>query len=115
MRSAPRSAVSNSSTSRSPSTASNSKKPSRSRIRCRASPAHNLGRVIDSHTHLFLCEKPTVELLEAAAAAGVNRMLNVGLDETTNAQVIAQAEQNEAVFASVGRHPNDAGGFDDEA
>jgi TatD DNase family protein len=71
--------------------------------------------VIDSHTHLFLCEKPTAELLEAAAAAGVRRMLNVGLDETTNAQVVAQAGANEPVFASVGRHPNDAGGFDDTA
>ena len=28
------------------------------------------GRVIDSHTHLFLCEKPTVELLEAATRRG---------------------------------------------
>ena len=71
--------------------------------------------MIDSHTHLFLCEKPTVELLEAADAAGVRRMLNVGLDETTNAQVIAQAEANEAVFAAVGRHPNDATGFDEAA
>jgi TatD DNase family protein len=71
--------------------------------------------MIDSHTHLFICEKPTVELLEAAAAAGVERMLNVGLDETTNATVIAQAEANEPVFASVGRHPNDATGFDDAA
>jgi TatD DNase family protein len=71
--------------------------------------------VIDSHTHLFICEKPTAELLEAAAAAGVERMLNVGLDETTNAQVIAQAEANEPVFASVGRHPNDATGFDEKA
>jgi len=71
--------------------------------------------VIDSHTHLFLCEKPTAELLEAAAAAGVKRMLNVGLDEATNATVIAQAEANESVFASVGRHPNSAAGFDDAA
>ena len=71
--------------------------------------------MIDSHTHLFICEKPTVELLEAAAAAAVERMLNVGLDETTNAQVIAQAEANEPVFASVGRHPNDATGFDEKA
>jgi TatD DNase family protein len=71
--------------------------------------------VIDSHTHLFLCEKPTAELLEAAAAAGVKRMLNVGLDETTNAEVVAVTETNEAVFAAVGRHPNDAGGFDDAA
>ncbi|HVW45591.1 MAG TPA: TatD family hydrolase [Solirubrobacterales bacterium] len=71
--------------------------------------------MIDSHTHLFLCEKPTAELLEAAAAAGVERMLNVGLDETTNAQAIAQAEANEPVFAAIGRHPNSAAGFDDKA
>ncbi len=71
--------------------------------------------MVDSHTHLFLCEKPTVELLEAAAAAGVRRMLNVGLDETTNAEVVAVAEAQEPVFASVGRHPNDATGFDDKA
>jgi TatD DNase family protein len=71
--------------------------------------------MIDSHTHLLLCEKPTAELLEAAAAAGVKRMLNVGLDEESNAQVIAQAEANEPVFAAVGRHPNSAGGFDDAA
>jgi TatD DNase family protein len=71
--------------------------------------------VIDSHTHLFLCEKPTAELLEAAAAAGVKRMLNVGLDETTNAEVVRVAEAQRAVFASIGRHPNDAGGFDEKA
>jgi TatD DNase family protein len=71
--------------------------------------------MIDSHTHLYLCEKPTVELLAAAAGAGVKRMLNVGLDEETNATVIAQAEANEAVFAAVGRHPNSAAEFDDKA
>jgi TatD DNase family protein len=71
--------------------------------------------VIDSHTHLFLCEKPVAELLEAAAAAGVKRMLNVGLDEMTNQEVVAVTEMEPAVFASVGRHPNDATGFDDAA
>ncbi len=71
--------------------------------------------MIDSHTHLFLCEGSEDELLDAAAAAGVERMLNVGLAEETNAGVIAAAERHPAVFASVGRHPNDAGGFDDAA
>lgn len=71
--------------------------------------------MIDSHTHLFLCEKPVAEVLEAAAAAGVRRMLNVGLDEMTNQEVVAVTEVEEAVFASVGRHPNDATGFDDAA
>lgn len=68
--------------------------------------------MIDSHAHLFLCEKPIAELLDAAAAAGVDRMLNVGLDEMTNAEVVAVTETDEAVFAAVGRHPNDATGFD---
>jgi TatD DNase family protein len=67
--------------------------------------------VIDSHTHLFLCGEGEDELLEAAAAAGVERMLNIGLDEGTNAGVVAAAERHPAVFASVGRHPNDAEGF----
>jgi TatD DNase family protein len=71
--------------------------------------------VIDSHTHLFLCEKPEAELLSAAAAAGVSRMLNIGLGAETNGGAIASAERNEAVFASVGRHPNDATGFDESA
>jgi TatD DNase family protein len=71
--------------------------------------------MIDSHTHLFLCEKEEGELLAAAAAAGVSRMLNIGLGEESNPGVIACAERNEAVFASVGRHPNDAAGFDDGA
>lgn len=71
--------------------------------------------MIDSHTHLFLCEKPEAELIAAAAEAGVERMLNIGLGEETNAGAIASAERNEAVFATVGRHPNDATGFDDGA
>jgi TatD DNase family protein len=71
--------------------------------------------VIDSHTHLFLCEGSEDELLEAAATAGVELMLNVGLDEETNAGVVGAAERNASVFAAVGRHPNDAEGFDDAA
>ncbi len=69
--------------------------------------------MIDSHTHLFLCERPEDELVEAALAAGVNRMLNVGLGDGQNEAAIAAAERHEAVFASVGRHPTEATGFDD--
>jgi TatD DNase family protein len=71
--------------------------------------------VIDSHTHLFLCDGDEAELVAAASAAGVGRMLNIGLGEDSNATVIAQAERHKAVYASVGRHPNDADGFDDPA
>lgn len=69
--------------------------------------------MIDSHTHLFLCERPEAELVAEALAAGVQRMLNVGLGGPENVAVIGAAERHEAVFASVGRHPIDAAGFDD--
>jgi TatD DNase family protein len=71
--------------------------------------------MIDSHTHLFLCEGEESELVAAALAAGVGRMLNVGLDEETNGQAIAAAERHPEVYATAGRHPTSATGFDEEA
>jgi TatD DNase family protein len=68
--------------------------------------------MIDSHTHLFLCEPPEDELLAAAREAGLGRMLNVGLGADTNATAIAAAERHEEVFATVGCHPTAAGEFD---
>ena len=70
--------------------------------------------MIDSHTHLMLCEEGDFELVVAAAAVGVNRMLTVGMDEVTNAAALGSTVRHEAVFASVGRHPNQASGFDEE-
>jgi TatD DNase family protein len=69
--------------------------------------------VIDSHTHLFLCEGPEEELVGAAAEAGVDRMLNVGLDAETNETALATAVRREAVFATAGCHPTSAAFFDD--
>lgn len=71
--------------------------------------------MIDSHTHLFLCEGSEAELLAAATEAGVGRMLSVGIEEASNAETIAAAQRNPGVFAAVGRHPNEASGFDDAA
>ena len=70
--------------------------------------------MIDSHTHLFLCERPEEELLAAAAEAGVSRMLNVGLDGDSNEVALAAAERNEGVFATAGCHPTTAAGYDDD-
>jgi TatD DNase family protein len=71
--------------------------------------------VVDTHAHLGLCEPSEDELVATARAAGVDRILTVGLDEARNAEAIAHAEAREEVFASVGRHPNSAAGFDDDA
>jgi TatD DNase family protein len=72
------------------------------------------GSVIDSHTHLLLAEGTDACLVAAAHEAGVDRMLTVGMDAESNTAAIAAAERHEAVFAAVGRHPNEATGFDDE-
>jgi TatD DNase family protein len=71
--------------------------------------------MVDTHCHLELCEPPAAELVAAARHAGVRRMLAVGLDEPTNAEVLALAAEHPEVRACVGRHPNSAAGFDDEA
>jgi TatD DNase family protein len=69
--------------------------------------------VIDSHTHLDLCEPPDAELVAAADAAGVRRILTVGIDSASCRAALAAAEAFPQVYAAVGRHPNAAKGFDD--
>ena len=69
--------------------------------------------MIDSHTHLDLCEPPNTELVAAAAAAGVTRILTVGTDGASWRAALAAAEDFPQVYAAVGRHPNSRTGFDD--
>jgi TatD DNase family protein len=69
--------------------------------------------VIDSHTHLHLCEPSPAELVAAAAAVGVTRMLTVGIDGASCRAALATAEDFPQVYAAIGRHPNAAKGFDD--
>jgi TatD DNase family protein len=71
--------------------------------------------MIDTHCHLGLCEPPDDELVGAARNAGVRRILTVGIDEASSRDAIGAAEAFDEVFASVGRHPNGTGGFDDSA
>jgi TatD DNase family protein len=69
--------------------------------------------LIDSHTHLHLCAPPTAELVAAAEAAGVTRMVTVGTDGASCRAALAAAEDFPQVYAAIGRHPNSATGFDD--
>jgi TatD DNase family protein len=69
--------------------------------------------VIDSHTHLDSCEPPNAELVAAAVDAGVNRILTVGMDGASCRSALAAAEAFRQVYAAIGRHPNNATGFDD--
>lgn len=69
--------------------------------------------MIDSHTHLDLCEPSDAELVEAADATGVTRILTIGIDGASCRAALAAAEAFPQVYAGVGRHPNAAKGFDD--
>jgi TatD DNase family protein len=69
--------------------------------------------VIDSHTHLDMCEADDAELVAEAGAAGVGLMLTVGIDSASCRAALAAAEAFPQVYAAVGRHPNEARGFDD--
>jgi TatD DNase family protein len=69
--------------------------------------------VIDSHTHLDACKPPNEELVAAAAAQGVTRMLTVGTDRASNRSALQAAEAFPQVRAAIGHHPNNATGFDD--
>ncbi len=69
--------------------------------------------MIDSHTHLELCEPPDAELVAAAAEVGVSRIVTVGTDGASCRAALAAAEDFPQVYAAIGRHPNSATGFDD--
>ncbi|MHB1469613.1 MAG: TatD family hydrolase [Solirubrobacteraceae bacterium] len=69
--------------------------------------------MIDSHTHLHLCEGTEAELVAEAVQARVRKLLSVGTDGASCRAALASAEAFPQVHAAVGRHPNEAKGFDD--
>jgi TatD DNase family protein len=71
--------------------------------------------VVDTHAHLGACEPGAADLVSAAREVGVRRILTVGMDQRSNAEAVATADEHDEVFACVGRHPNEAAGFDDRA
>jgi len=69
--------------------------------------------MIDGHTHLDMCEPDDAELVASAVAAGVERIVTVGTNGASCRAALQAAEDFPQVYASIGRHPNEASGFDD--
>ena len=69
--------------------------------------------MIDSHTHLELCEPPDAALVESASEQGVTRIVTVGIDGASCRAALQAAEDFPQVYGAIGRHPNSATGFDD--
>ncbi len=68
--------------------------------------------MIDSHTHLDSCAPDDTDLVAEAEREGVHRMLTVGIDPASCRAALEAAERFPQVFAAIGRHPNNATGFD---
>jgi TatD DNase family protein len=69
--------------------------------------------VNDSHTHLDRGPAPEAELVAEAHAAGLTRMLTIGMDGESCRAALRLAAAHPEVYAAIGRHPNEATGYDD--
>ena len=69
--------------------------------------------MVDTHTHLDRGPAPEADLVAAARAVGVTRILTIGMDAKSCRAALAAADAHPEVFAAVGRHPNVASGYSD--
>jgi TatD DNase family protein len=62
---------------------------------------------LDSHCHLDLIERPAGEVLAAARAAGIARVVTVGVDLASSRWAARCADQHAGLYAAVAVHPNE--------
>ena len=65
------------------------------------------GVALDSHCHLDLIEHPAAEVLAAARAAGITRVVTVGVDLASSRWAARCAAQHAGLYAAVAVHPNE--------
>jgi TatD DNase family protein len=67
----------------------------------------------DTHCHLDFhsYDGDREEIIERARQAGLQRILNPGIDLSSSRQAVEQAERYAELFAAVGVHPNDSTSF----
>ena len=66
----------------------------------------------DSHTHLDIMGLPVPGVLAAARAAGIRRVVTVGVDLESSRWSARCADGHDDVYAAVAVHPNDTGAAD---
>ncbi|MCL2451588.1 TatD family hydrolase [Candidatus Saccharibacteria bacterium] len=66
--------------------------------------------LIDTHCHIHEADYPLDrnEVLEAARAAGVEKIICIGTDIQSSRDAVDFANKNKGVFATIGLHPHDA-------
>jgi TatD DNase family protein len=67
----------------------------------------------DSHCHLDyrLFDADREEVIQRSREAGVTRILNPGIDLASSRDAVSLAGRHPHIYAAVGVHPNDAGGW----
>jgi TatD DNase family protein len=68
--------------------------------------------VVDTHCHLDSCKPPDAELVARAREFGLTRIATVGMNPESIERALESANAHDEVYAIVGRHPNEATGFD---
>jgi len=62
---------------------------------------------LDSHCHLDLIERPVADVLAAARAAGITRVVTVGVDVASSRWAARCAAEHTGLYAAVAVHPNE--------
>jgi len=72
--------------------------------------------LIDTHCHLDMSayEADFAEVLARASAAGVTRIISVGIDLESSRKAIKLAEQHDCIYATVGVHPHNVAELGEE-
>ena len=73
--------------------------------------------MIDSHCHLYIKNSPEQQhrLIKEAAADGVSKIINIGIDIETSKLSLDLAEKYDSLYATVGIHPHDAKKLNDQS
>jgi len=71
------------------------------------SPEPLPAEALDSHCHLDLLERPVPEVLAEARAAGIVKVVTIGVDLPTSRWAADCADEYPDVYAAVAIHPND--------
>lgn len=71
---------------------------------------------VDTHCHLFLMEAEPERAVETARAAGIDKLVCVGIDPRSSHESLELADLFPGVvFATAGLHPHEAGELDSQA
>jgi TatD DNase family protein len=72
-----------------------------------APPERLPAEALDSHCHLDLIERPVPQVLADARAAGITRVVTIGVDLPTSRWAADCAGEHADVYAAVAIHPNE--------